>query len=314
MAARRLGLLAGLLLAAAGFFLFWGLEGRVGFILELRATKLAGLLLVGASLGLATVVFQTVSANRVLTPAIMGFDALFVMLQALLVFLLGGAGFGLLPLPVRFLLESAAMMGLATLLFALLLRRGRQDLQRLILVGVVLGILFRAAAGLFARLADPAEFAVLQGAMFASFGAIDGTALAAAAVAALPCFLALARLTGALDVLALGRGAAVSLGLEHDRLVLLLIALVAVLVSASTALVGPITFLGLLVAGLAHALMRTHRHALLLPAAALIAALVLVVGQGLFERVLGLRSTLSVIVEGAGGLFFLALVLRGRVR
>ena len=93
-----------------------------------------------------------------------------------------------------------------------------------------------------------------------------------------------------------------------------MLGLVAVLVSVSTALVGPVAFFGLIVAGLAHGLMRTARHAALLPAAALSAAILLVGGQWLFERQLGQAATLSVVVEFAGGLFFLYLLLKGRIR
>ena len=70
----------------------------------------------------------------------------------------------------------------------------------------------------------------------------------------------------------------------------------------------------LLVAGLAHGLAPSARHAVLLPAAGLIGAVILVVGQTLFERLMGQTATLSVVVEFAGGLFFLFLLLKGRVR
>ena len=75
-----------------------------------------------------------------------------------------------------------------------------------------------------------------------------------------------------------------------------------------------LAFFGLLVAGLAHGLAPSARHAVLLPAAGLIGAAILVVGQTLFERLMGQTATLSVVVEFAGGLFFLFLLLKGRVR
>nr|WP_089234936.1 iron chelate uptake ABC transporter family permease subunit [Tropicimonas sediminicola] len=307
-------LLAALLTAASAFFLFWGLKGPVGFILELRATKLAALLVVGVALGTSTVVFQTITGNRILTPAIMGFDALFLLMQTVLVFLLGGIGYATLPGGAKFLLETLVMMGAAMLLFALLMGRGRQDMHRMLLVGVIFGVLFRSLTAFLQRIIDPSEFAVVQGAMFASFGAVDPLQLAIAGAVTVLALAVLWRIAGELDVVALGRNAAIGLGLPFDRLVLGLLALVAALVSVSTALVGPITFLGLLVAALAHGIMRTHRHAFLLPAAGMLAALVLVAGQSLFERVLRMQSTLSVIVEFLGGLFFLYLVLRGRIR
>ncbi|MFD0982722.1 iron chelate uptake ABC transporter family permease subunit [Tropicimonas aquimaris] len=97
MPERRLMLLAALLTAASAFFLFWELKGPVGFVLELRAIKLAALLVVGVALGTSTAVFQTITGNRILTPAIMGFDALFLLIQTVLVFLLGGIGYATHP-------------------------------------------------------------------------------------------------------------------------------------------------------------------------------------------------------------------------
>ncbi len=311
---RRLAVLLALLLAASGLFLLWGLEDRTGFILELRAVKLGSLLVVGAAIGVSTVVFQTISGNRILTPAIMGFDTLFLLMQALLVFVFGGFGYASLEGPGKFLVESAVMVLAALALFAFLLKRGRYDMQRLILAGMIFGVLFRSLAEFLQRIIDPSEFATVQGAMFASFTAVDPRELAVAALASLTAFALLGRLAGALDVVGLGRETAIGLGLDYERLVAFLIGLVAVLVAVSTALVGPITFLGLLVSSFAHALVRSHRHALLLPAAGILSALVLVAGQALFERLLQLQSTLSVIIEGFGGLFFLYLVLRGSAR
>lgn len=314
MPERRLAVLAALLLAACTFFLFWGLKGPTAFILELRSVKLAALLVVGAAIGTSTVIFQTVTGNRILTPAIMGFDALFLLIQTLLVFLLGGATYVGLLGPAKLLLETMVMMLAAMALFSLLLGKGRTDIHRMILVGVIFGVLFRSLTAFFQRILDPSEFSIVQGAMFASFNSVDPQQLAIAVFVCLVVLACLWRLTNALDIVALGRDSAIGLGLPYDRIVLILLALTAALVSVCTALVGPITFLGLLVAALAHSLTKTHRHAILLPAAAMIAALTLVAGQGAFERLLRLQSTLSVIIEFAGGLFFLFLLLRGRLR
>ncbi len=319
--ARLLPGLAALLLAACGLWLFQGLgEGNRAFVLHLRAIKLGALLTVAAAVGVSTLLFQTVAANRVLTPSIMGFDALYVLLQTALVAGLGIAGFAAIPDLPKFLLEVAAMCALAILLFGTLLGRGTRDIGRTILTGVIRGVMFRSAAGLLARLIDPNEYAVVQAASTVSFTRANaallpiGAGLTAAAVG-----MAL-WLAPRLDVLALGRDTAVSLGLRHGRMVVVTLGLVALLVSVATALVGPLSvfgspaFFGLVIAGLAHGLVRGHRHAALLPAAALIAANILVIGQVLFERLLGQQAALSVVIEFAGGLFFLYLLLKGRIR
>lgn len=307
--------LMALLGAASLVWMFQGIGGgNRTFILHLRATKLAGLVVVGAAVGIATVLFQTVAANRVLTPSIMGFDALYVLLQTGLVAALGVAGFAALPVGAKFLAEVAAMSLLAGLLFGTLLGRGARDIPRTILTGVILGVLFRSLSTFLARIMDPNAFAVVQSVSFASFGSIDAALLPVAALIMAGCVAGALWLSPRLDVLALGREVALSLGLRFDRLVLVTLGLVGMLVSVSTALVGPVAFFGLLVAGLAHGLSPTARHAVLLPVAGLIGAAILVAGQTLFERLMGQTGTLSVVVEFAGGLFFLFLLLKGRVR
>ncbi|WP_421906608.1 iron chelate uptake ABC transporter family permease subunit [Mameliella sp.] len=314
MAERRLILLALVLVGASAAFLLWNLRGPTGFILGLRATKLAALLLVGCAVGMATVLFQTVAQNRLLTPGIVGFDALFVTLQTALVLGLGGLGVAQLPPLATFLAEVVLLVVAAHILFGLLLRRGAGDLIRMILTGVILGVMLRGLAGLMQRLLDPSEFAVVQQAMFASFGAVDRGLLAIAAALLGIAALAALRLAPRLDVAGLGRVRARTLGLNHDRVVNQSLMLVSILVAVSTALVGPVTFLGLIAASLGHAMMQTYRHAVLLPAAGMTGALFLVAGQFLFERVLGMQSTLAVLIEFLGGLLFLALILTRKGR
>ena len=316
---RRRGLmLAGLALLLAGVSALWMVQGlgagNRGFILSLRVTKLAALITVAVAIGVATVLFQTVAANRVLTPSIMGFDALYVLMQTLMVVILGNAGFAGLPAGLKFGVDVGVMTALSVTLFGTLLVRGAHDIPRMILTGVILGVLFRSVSGFLGRVLDPNEFAVVQSVSFASFNRVDAALLPVAGVLTAGAVLTALRLAPQLDVLALGREPAVSLGLRHRRLVMATLALVAMLVSVSTALVGPVAFFGLIVAGLAHGALQGARHAGLIPAAGLIAAILLVGGQWLFERVLGQAATLSVVVEFAGGLFFLYLLLKGRIR
>lgn len=311
---KRLVLLCVALLFVSIVFLTWGLSGRVWFILELRSAKLLALLTVGASIGISTVLFQTLSGNRILTPSIMGFDALFLLTQTLLVFVLGGYGYAMLPHVAVFGINTVVMMGAAVALFGMILRQSRRDIHLMILVGVVFGLMFRAITAFLQRMINPSEFSIIQSVMFAQFSGIQTTELVAACVVLIGVCVWAWRTRAMLDVAALGRDTARGLGVDYDRLQFMTLCAISALVSLSTALVGPITFLGLLVSTLAHSLMRSHRHAHLLPAAAGISALILVTGQIYFERIMRLQSTLSIAIEFGGGLLFLILLARGKVR
>jgi iron complex transport system permease protein len=312
MAERRSGLALAALAVTAALaavaYLALNLRGDLAFALELRGGRLAALVTVAVAVAISTVVFQTVTANRILTPSIMGVDALYVFGQTALIFTLGGLGFAALDPRLKFLGDVALLIGLALALFLPLLR-ARIDMTLMLLAGVVLGVLFRSLSALLSRLIDPNEFSVAQAASFASFTQVRPELLAlAAALTAVGVAIAW-RARHALDVLALGRDAAVGLGLDWRRSVVGLLTLTSALVAVSTALVGPVVFLGLVVVAVAERLVDTRRHAVLLPAAALVAIVALVGGQAILQHGIGGAATLGVVVEFVGGLVFLALLV-----
>lgn len=310
-----LAVLAVLALAAAVTYLVVGVQGGWEFVLPFRGRRLAGLVVVGVAIAASTVVFQTLTDNRILTPSIMGFDALYQLVQTVAVFGLGSLALAAVPPTAQFGAVLVVMVVLSTALFSWLFGGARRSLHLLVLVGVILGTMFRSVSSLLQRMLDPNEFTVLQSRLFASFSTLDERLLVVTAVLVAAGVAVLLRGHRELDVLALGRPTAVALGVDHRRAVLRTLVVVAVLVSASTALVGPVTFFGLLVANLAYVLTGSHRHAVNLPAAALLAVVVLVGGQAVLEHVLDQAAVLSVVVEFLGGIVFIAmLVAAGRRR
>lgn len=308
---RVLVVLSALVATSCALFLVVDVQVPWDFVLPLRGRRLAALVVVGVAVGTSTVVFQTVTANRILTPSIMGFDALFVLVQTLAVATLGS--FALLSADprLRFAVEVVVLLGFGLLLHAQVLRRATSgDVVLLVLVGVVLGTLFSSLTLLVSRVLDPNEALTLQDLLFASVGSVDAQMLPLTAVVVLVCLLLVLRRLPVLDVVALGRGAAVGLGVDHARVVWRSLALVAVLVAVSTALVGPLTFLGLLAANLAREVLGTHLHRWTVPAACLVAVLALVGGQVLLEHLLGFGTALAVVVDVVGGLYLLVLLVR----
>lgn len=296
-------------LAVVAGFLFTDTHGYADFVVPLRIRRLVALVLVGWAIAMSTVLFQTVTGNRILTPALMGFDALYVLVQTVVVFAFSASVLNGTDTRLQFVFETLLMLGFALTLFRWLFSSGRYELHVLILVGMVFATLFRSIAAFLQRLIDPSEFQSLQNLMFASFTTVDEDLVwVTAAVVGVVTALVVRRLR-VYDVLALGSGPATSLGVDHRRETTRVLALVAILVSVSTALVGPITFFGLLVAHLAYHLAGTHRHAVVLPLAGLSAVVCLVGGQFVLERLLEVTTTLSVVIELVGGLTFIALLI-----
>ncbi len=304
------------LLVAVGAiaFLTVGAKGPWSFVLQFRGTKLASIALVGYAISVSTILFQTATANRILTPSIMGLDTLYILIQTSLVFLIGSGGTIMLSSTLLFLVQVAAMVGFSVALYWWLFSGRTQSLHLVVLVGVVLGVLFRSLSSLMHRIMAPNEFVVLQDRLFANFNTVDTRVLSVAAVAVFAVSVYGAGKLRTYDVLHLGRDAAIALGVDYKRTVSQILIIVAVLVSVSTALVGPTMFFGLLVASLAYRISGSERHVVLLPAASLIGILLLVGGQVILERLFAFGTALSIIIEFAGGIAFIVMLLRSRSR
>lgn len=308
-------------IAAVGVIVMFILDGisaapgtkAWSYQLDLMFRDVAAIVLVAAAIGVATVLFQTVTSNRILTPSLMGFDAFFLLIQTALVFFAPSLQAAAARSLLGFLGETALMVVLTVVLYYWLIVGLRTTVHTLLLIGIVCGIFARSVAALFQRLLDPASYLQVQDAMFASFRAVSSPVLIAAAVLIGACLIAVVLAGSRVDVMLLGRNPAVSLGLHYRRMTMALLIIVSVLVAASTALIGPVMFFGLLVAHGAYALVRTSLHRYTLPAAVLLGIIALAGGE-LVLRQIHWESALSVIVELAGGalLLYLLIVRKGQ--
>ncbi|WP_299559390.1 iron chelate uptake ABC transporter family permease subunit [uncultured Sulfitobacter sp.] len=310
----RLIVLAVLLMACMAGYLTLGARGNWDFVLPFRGNKLVALVIVAVAISTATVLFQTITHNRILTPAIMGFDALYVLILTVQIYALGAQEYVRLSQSGQFIANVVLMLIAALALFGTLLSKTRNDLMRMVLTGIIIAVLLRAVTGFLQRVIDPSEYAVVQVASFARFARIEVELLAVAAVMTCSALAVTWRMRHRLDVLALGETAAINLGETPKRSMFQILVVIAVLVSVSTALVGPMGFLGLLVVSLAHLVTPTASHATLLLSAALISALTLVGGQFVLERVLGMSTPLIVVIDVIGGVVFLILLLKRKYR
>lgn len=298
-----------LLFTAAVLFMTYNAHGHWDFVLSLRGKKLLMLLTVAYAVGVSTLLFQTLTNNPILTPSLLGYDALYMLTQTALVFFLGGTGYTILSAAGKFAIEAPLMMAASLLLFRLLMNKSGGDLARLILVGVIFGVMFRSINNLLQRLIDPAQFVTAQVSYFAQFTSVNPILLGIGMAIMVVSAVWIWRMRHPLDLLMLGRVQATSLGVDYPRFSRTVLLWVALLVSVATALVGPVSFFGLLVCAMVNALSPTMYHTTRIPAAFLMAALVLVVGQTVFEQILGLKATLSVVIEFLGGVVFLWLIL-----
>lgn len=310
----RLGILGVLSVLAVVAYLTLNSRGQWDFVLAFRGRTLIALVIVAVAIATSSVVFQTITENRILTPQIMGFDSLYELIQTGLVFVLGSTAVNSLAGMPRFGIEVTVMLVLSLGLFWWLFGGQRRDVVLLVLVGIVFGTFFRSISTFLQRVIDPNESLIVTDRLFASFTAVDGEILPLALILIIVSTAGVWLLRRQLDVIALGPSLAVAVGLNHRVTVLTLLSLSAVQVAVSTALVGPVLFFGLIASNVAYHLVRSAKHAMVLPTAALVAIVLLIGAQALLQHVLGLGTVLSVIIEFFGGLLFIALLLKGQRR
>lgn len=308
---KKLVLLSIVLVLGIGLFLFLGLNpNSYQYALSRRVPKIIAIALTGGAIAYASMVFQTVTENRILTPSVLGLDAVYVFIQTLLIFIVGSEAMARADHRILFMVSVVAMVGFSVGVLGFILKKVKGNIYLLLLVGIVTGTFFRSASSFVQVIIDPNEFLVLQGRLFASFNNVNTRVLWVSFVLLMAAMIYGMSKVKELDVLSLGRDHAINLGVDHKRLVNTMLILVAILISVSTALVGPITFLGILVTNLSRELLKTYQHSYLIPGAMLISATALVYGQLLVERIFVFSTPISVIINFIGGLYFIYLLVR----
>lgn len=318
-ARRRYRIVLGILIALAVFFGFGLLAwdnpmpfGTPGFwvIAEMRVTNVIVMAVVALCHATATVSFQTVTNNRILTPSIMGFESLYVAVQTAAVFLLGAAGVTFFSGLKQFVLLVVIMVALALVLYGWLLSGRQGNIHVMLLVGIIIGGGLGSVSNFMQRLLTPSEFDVLTARLFGSVSNADVSYFPVA----IPLVLIAAGLLWArsrrLNVLALGKDTTLNLGINHRAETMRVLFLISILMAVSTALVGPMTFLGFLVATLAYQFADTYDHRHIFPISALTGFVVLSGAYFIMKNVFYAQGVVSIIIELVGGSVFLYVILR----
>lgn len=282
---------------------FWLLAQR-------RLDAVIAMAIVALCHGMATVAFQTVTNNRIITPSIMGFEALYVAINTTTVFLGGVAGLAASRTFGMFAVQLLLMVGLSLLLYGWLLTGKNADMHAMLLIGVVIGAGLGSLSTFMQRMLTPSEFDLLTARLFGSVNNAD----AAYYPVVIPLVLVVGGLlylaSHKLNVMSLGRDVTSNVGLKHSRLNLYILVLITVLMAVTTALVGPMTFLGFLVATLTYQFAGTYDHRYLFPMAVLMAFAVLTCAYFIMNHVFYAQGTVSIIIELVGGSVFLFVLMR----
>lgn len=307
---KRLIFLAVLAIISVLLYAFYDIKGGFDYAFPRRVLRIAAMMVTGVAISYATVAFQTITQNRILTPSIMGVDSMYEVVQTLIFFLAGSTSIWVVNNYLNFGAALIAMVLFAIILYRFLFRTNKYPIYLLLLIGIILGTLLGSLVTFLQVLIDPVEYMSLQTFLFASFMDVKAEVLYIAIAILFVAFIYGHRIMDQLNVMSLGRENAMNLGINYDRMVMNVLILASVLIATSTALVGPITFLGLLVANLSYQYLVTYKHSTLILGASLISIIALVGGQFIVEHIFELRTTLSVIINFIGGIYFIYLLLK----
>ena len=275
----------------------------------LRLPRLAVILIAGFAISAAAIVFQTIIRNTIVTPCLLGMNSLYLLIHTAVVFFLGsGSLFAVNPV-YAFAADVIVMGFVAGFIYYTIFQKTGGNVLYVLLIGTVLSTFFSSMQNSLTRIMDPNEYDALLNTLTASFTNVNAACIIPGALLLAAIAWWLRKDLAILDVISLGREQAVSLGVDYERTLRRLMVGVALYIAVATALVGPLSFLGLITANVARQLFTTYRHTWLIAGSACVGMLILTAGQFVVEHVMVYAVPVSVFVTIGGGIYFLYLVL-----
>lgn len=308
---RKMIILAAAIAAVAAVYQFLFVDWKhFGFAMGIRTPKLVVMILTAFCIGSATVVFQSIIQNTVVTPCLLGMNSLYILVHTLMVFLFGSGSVLVTSKMLSFTLDMAVMAAASVLVYGVLFRKAKGNVLYILLTGTVMATLFGSITSTLQRVMDPNEYATLQNALIASFHKVNSGIILFSIVAIVGIILWLRKELALLDVITLGKDQAVNLGVDYDRTVRKLLIGVTLFIAIATAMVGPISFLGLIIANLSRQMFKTYRHMVLVWGAAFLGMAALLAGQALIEHMFSFSANIGVFINIGGGVYFLYLLMK----
>lgn len=309
----KLLVLAALVLAACAAYLTVDVDPKyLDFAMRLRIPKLAVMLIAAFAIGGASLVFQSVINNTIVTPCLLGMNSLYTLIHTAVVFVAGSGSVLAVNANAAFAVDLILMGLSATVIYGYLFQKTHYNVLYVLLIGTVLTSFFGSIQSTLTRIMDPNEYDSLLTTLVASFSNVNGEIIVFALAVLAALVFALRKDLALLDVITLGKAQAVNLGVDYDRCIRRLLLGVTLAIAVATAVVGPISFMGLIIANLSRQLLKTYRHSQLIAGSALFGMLILVAGQLIVEHVYTYAIPISVFITVGGGLYFLYLLLTKR--
>lgn len=309
---RLLILLLLVLLACVGYMtvgVHFENQKLFAYAMRIRTPKLIAMLITAFAIGSASIVFQSIINNTIVTPCLLGMDQLYSLIHTAVFFVAGSGSFLAVNANAAFAVDLAIMGAVATVIYSYLFQKTNHNVLYVLLIGTVLTSFFSSIQTTLTRVN---EYDTLLTDLVASFSNVNSAILVLSVAVLVLVAFAFRKELVLLDVLTLGKDQAINLGVDYDRCIRRLLLGVTLYIATATAMVGPLAFLGLIIANLSRQFLRTYRHSQLITGSVLFGMAVLIGGQFLVERVFVYSVPVSVFITVGGGVYFLYLLLTQR--
>ena len=311
--ARKLILMAVLVLLAAAAYLTVEVNPKYfSYAMSLRVPKLIVMLIAAFAIGGASLVFQSIINNTIVTPCLLGMNSLYTLIHTAVVFAAGSGSILAVNANLAFAVDLVIMGVSATVIYGYLFRKTNYNVLYVLLIGTVLTSFFSSIQSTLTRVMDPNEYDSLLSTLVASFNNVNSEIILFSLVVLAVLIFVLRKDLALLDVLTLGKAQAINLGVDYDRSIRRLLLGVTLAIAVATAMVGPISFMGLIIANLSRQLLKTYRHSQLILGSVFFGMIILVAGQLIVEHVYSYAIPISVFITVGGGIYFLYLLLTKR--
>ena len=280
-----------------------------GYILSLRIPTLVVMLIAAFAIGSASLIFQSIINNRIVTPCLLGMNAMYTLVHTTVVFIAGSGSIFATNANLSFAVDLIVMSALATFVYSHVFKKVKNNVLYVLLIGTVLSSLMGSIQSTMIRVMDPNEYDALLTTLVADFNNVNVEVIAFSIILLIGLAVYLWKDLQLLDVITLGKDQAINLGVDYDRTIRRLLLGVVLCIAIATAMVGPISFLGLMIANLARQLLKTYKHRYLILGSALMGMIALLGGQLISQHVFHYEVPISTFITIGGGIYFLYLLL-----
>lgn len=277
-------------------------------IFQRRTIQVIALVIAAVLIALSTTVFQTLSQNRIITPSLLGFDSIFVVTQTTLVYFASMSKFVVNPI-LNFIITVVLMVGITLWMYQTILKRHKNNILLLLLVGMVISTLASNYASFLQILMNPTEFQIITSLTNVSVVNINSTLTWIVLPVAVVITIYFFAKSHIYDVMALGMSHALNLGIEYQKQTYRDLIFISIAIAVTTALVGPLSLLGLIAVNIAKELYDKYHHKSIFILSSFIAITVLILGQSIVELI-GFRTVVTTFISLFGGIYMIYLIIK----